>query len=322
MSIIQLITVVSNLAIGLLSPPAQPAQAVGANVLSAVPDRPLAAHAVRAVAYDAPDEAITKETCAACHDEQVASFDRSEHNRAMPSTGVECIACHGDATKHIENGGGAETMINPKKDLSAQAANQLCLGCHEKTGEQQHVATSEHSKAGIACVDCHNVHPDEKSALAAHKSGHSSMVPVSEEACLKCHSQVRADFAMPSKHRLHEGAMTCTSCHNVHGTTNARQVREQGKDMCVTCHKDKKGPFMFEHDAASLDGCTACHTPHGSPAQHMLKERDPRSLCLSCHTRDMGKGVPHGRASTTTMGDCQRCHSAVHGSNVDPYLLH
>ena len=62
--------------------------------------------------------------------------------------------------------------------------------------------------------------------------------------------------------------------------------------------------------------------PHGSPARHMLRERDPRALCLSCHSREMGKGVPHGRASTTTMGDCTRCHTAIHGSNVDPFLLH
>jgi predicted CXXCH cytochrome family protein len=108
----------------------------------------------------------------------------------------------------------------------------------------------------------------------------------------------------------------------VHGSTNPRQVREEGKEQCLSCHKDKRGPFMFEHEAGAEEGCVACHAPHGGPGSHMLKVRAVHILCLSCHSKDMGKGAPHGRASTTTMGDCQRCHSAIHGSNVDPFLLH
>jgi DmsE family decaheme c-type cytochrome len=320
MSIIQIITVFGSMAMNVLSPQAQPA--ITAESQIAAPARPMPAHVVRVFADAVPADAVTKETCASCHEDQVASFDRSEHGKAMSHGGAECTACHGDAAKHVEEGGGEATMVNLAKELSPQAANQVCQTCHQKTGEQAHSNMSEHTKAGVACIDCHNVHPDAKTAAAAHKSGSSSMIPKGEEACVKCHSSVAAEFAMPSRHRLHEGAMSCASCHNVHGSTNAKQVREEGKDQCVSCHKDKKGPFMFEHEAGALDGCTACHTPHGSAGQHMLKERDPRALCLSCHSKDMGKGVPHGRASATTMGDCQRCHSAIHGSNIDPYLLH
>jgi DmsE family decaheme c-type cytochrome len=319
MSFIHLIAVLGNLTVGLLSAPAPPTDAPAQVVF---PSKPVAAHAVAKTAHALPADAITKETCGTCHEEAVASFDRSEHSKAMETGGAECTACHGDATAHIDAGGGAETMTNPKTELSTQAANKVCMTCHEKTGERTHANVSEHTRAGVGCVDCHNAHPSEKQAIAAHKGGHSSMTPTSEEACLKCHSQVRAEFAMPSRHRLHEGAMSCTSCHNVHGTTSERQVRGGSKEMCGSCHKDKAQTFMFEHEAGAIDGCTSCHTPHGSAGQHMLKERDPRALCVSCHSRDMGKGVPHGRASTTTMGDCTRCHTAVHGSNVDPFLLH
>lgn len=317
MTIFSLITTVAGLGLALLQSPPRDADAVRPDPLAT----PLAAHVAITPPTPVPDD-VTKETCAACHEDQVASFDRSEHAHAMVGSGAECSACHGDATAHVEAGGGKETMINPRTELTALQQNETCLTCHQKTGEQAHANISEHTRAGVSCLDCHNVHPDERTALAAHRSGHGAMVPASAETCLRCHSQVEAEFAMPSRHRLHEGAMNCSSCHNVHGTTSARQLRAEGKDQCLACHQDKRGPFMFEHEAGNLDGCIACHSPHGSAARHMLKERDPRALCLSCHSREMGKGVPHGRASTTTMGDCTRCHSAVHGSNVDPYLLH
>ena len=321
MSIIQIITVVGNLAIGLWSAPAPPTAGAGNPSLSTVPSKPIAAHVVAKAALAMPADEVTKETCASCHEDQVASFDRSEHNVAMGG-GSECSSCHGDATAHIEAGGSAETMVNPKKDLTVKAADKVCLTCHEKTGEQMHAKLSEHSRAGVGCVDCHSVHPSAKEAVTAQKSGHGTMMPDGTDACVKCHSNIAAEFAMPSRHRLSEGAMSCSSCHNVHGSENARQVRNEGKEQCLTCHTDKRGPFMFEHEAGNLDGCTACHAPHGSAGNHMLKMRDARSLCISCHSKEMGKGVPHGRASTTTMGDCQRCHSAIHGSNVDPFLLH
>jgi DmsE family decaheme c-type cytochrome len=265
----------------------------------------------------------TKEECAPCHEDQVASFDRTAHARSWPAGQMDCEHCHGDATAHIEAGGGVETMISLTKDLSPTEASKVCLNCHEKSGEQSHVSLSEHTKAGVSCVQCHNVHPEQSDKVEAGKHGRGSMLPPNRlEFCLGCHSNIAAEISMPSRHRMKEGAMDCSSCHNVHGSLQRRQVRAETRDQCLSCHTDKRGPFMFGHEVINLEGCTACHSPHGSPAKNMLKERDQRALCLSCHSADMGKGVPHGRASTTTMGDCTRCHSAVHGSNVDPFLLH
>jgi DmsE family decaheme c-type cytochrome len=320
MSIITMFTVVAGLGVALVQSSLQDS----APVRPDRPDRlirPLAAHQAPTLAAAVPDD-VTKETCAACHEDQVASFDRSEHRHAMAGTGAECSSCHGDATAHVEAGGGQETMTHPRRELSAQQQSELCLYCHEKAGEQAHTRLGEHTRAGVSCIDCHETHPSERTAQVAHRSGKGAMVPATSDACLRCHSQVAAEFSLPSRHRLHEGAMDCSSCHNVHGSTSDRQLRNEGKDQCLTCHQDKRGPFMFEHLAGALDGCVSCHAPHGSAGRHMLKERDPRALCLSCHSREMGKGVPHGRASNTTMGDCTRCHTAVHGSNVDPFLLH
>lgn len=307
----------SLLVIGFLNSPSPNVSAAGA--ISA--PKPMAAHAVKATLLQ---DDVTMETCADCHEDEVASFGRTEHAAAWHTADMGklvCSSCHGDPTAHLSGNDKAGTMVG-FDEISSKAASELCMTCHQQPGEQGHARLSEHLRAGVACTDCHNVHPDEAQAMTAHKAGQGAMMPASEEACLKCHQNIAAEFAMPSRHKLHEGAMNCSSCHNVHGSENARQVREEGKEQCLSCHKDKRGPFMFEHEAGNLEGCTSCHAPHGAPGNHMLKMRDMRSLCLSCHSKEMGKGVPHGRASSTTMGDCTRCHSAVHGSNVDPFLLH
>ena len=117
--------------------------------------------------------------------------------------------------------------------------------------------------------------------------------------------------------------MKCSDCHNPHGSDNQHQLRADEKTLCVKCHQDKRGPFLYEHAAQSMDGCVACHEQHGSSARNMLKIRDVRALCLSCHSAEMGVGPPHGRGnlSTTTAGDCTRCHVAIHGSNRDKYFI-
>ena len=59
--------------------------------------------------------------------------------------------------------------------------------------------------------------------------------------------------------------MSCSSCHNPHGSTNVRMLRA-GTDInesCTTCHAEKRGPFLWEH-APVMENCVTCHDPHGS----------------------------------------------------------
>ncbi len=41
-------------------------------------------------------------------------------------------------------------------------------------------------------------------------------------------------------------------------------------ETCYTCHADKRGPFLWEHQPVNED-CTNCHTPHGSNITPLLK---------------------------------------------------
>ena len=74
------------------------------------------------------------------------------------------------------------------------------------------------------------------------------------------------------------------------------------------------------------EGCVACHTPHGSFTQKLLHKRDA-NLCIKCHAQVQTTAgeVVFGNTTHTAFirrGTCWSagCHTAVHGSNIDPKL--
>ena len=139
--------------------------------------------------------------------------------------------------------------------------------------------------------------------------------------CYTCHADVQAKFALPTHHPVAEGMMSCTDCHQPHGTMNPARLRGVQFEACVTCHVEKGGPFVFEHAAAHVEGCVACHTPHGSVDHMLLERRETRFLCLQCHVDPAAANTPHSRLGFQTSGDCVRCHAAIHGSNFNEFFL-
>ena len=157
------------------------------------------------------------------------------------------------------------------------------------------------------------------------------------DLCYSCHLQVKAQFSMPFKHRVNEGVIQCTDCHNPHGTFAAttrmtarpRMVDQgQGNEQpCMKCHTDKRGPFVFEHAAVRVDGCETCHNPHGSMNAKLLKRPVVATLCLECHNGAgsfgrSSQGIPR-QSPSHNMADprfqnCTTCHVRLHGSNTDP----
>jgi DmsE family decaheme c-type cytochrome len=112
--------------------------------------------------------------------------------------------------------------------------------------------------------------------------------------------------------------MTCTSCHNPHGTVTQTLLKENSiNDTCYTCHAEKRGPFLWEH-APSIESCTVCHDAHGSNHERMLKVPKPRQ-CQQCHVESRHPTSPYGRdagSAKFVMGrSCVNCHVNIHGSN-------
>src|SRR3989337_582676 len=97
---------------------------------------------------------------------------------------------------------------------------------------------------------------------------------------------------------------------------------DDANEVCFKCHKDKRGPFTWEHQALR-DGCTTCHKVHGSITDKMLVARDA-NLGLRCHVQTnfpkMGSNYNH--ATYLPRGTCWSagCHTAVHGSYFERYF--
>jgi DmsE family decaheme c-type cytochrome len=138
------------------------------------------------------------------------------------------------------------------------------------------------------------------------------------ETCGQCHLQKRAQQMRSSHMPLREGKLTCSSCHDPHGTlTQALLRKDSTNETCYACHAEKRGPFLWEH-APVTESCTTCHDAHGSNHEKLLKTAKPR-LCQQCHSEAGHPASPNLRdavAFRRTLGrGCVNCHTNIHGSN-------
>lgn len=253
---------------------------------------------------------IGSDTCKTCHEELYEkNFKLTPHFKTTLEDGHGCESCHGPGSLHVEGGGDVSKIIS-FKTLSKNEANDRCLTCHGAKHEQRHFSTSSHNNNDVGCIDCHSPHFAKGSEhLLARKQ---------PDLCYGCHTSAKADFAQAYHHRVNEGLVHCSDCHNVHGTTTLRQVRAlpSGDQICLKCHAEKQGPFVYEHVPVKTEGCTSCHTPHGSNNPRFLRVSQVNLLCLQCHTFPvLSPGGPTHNQSTKYQA-CTMCHAAIHGSNA------
>jgi DmsE family decaheme c-type cytochrome len=136
--------------------------------------------------------------------------------------------------------------------------------------------------------------------------------------CYQCHADQKAQFNMPIHHKVNEGLVKCSDCHDVHGTflPNNQKSTEDQNAVCTKCHTDVRGPFVFEHAPVRAEGCTTCHTPHGTQNPRLLNMPSVATLCNQCHSPLSAGGVHGLDAGSTTVTPCVTCHTMIHGSNA------
>ncbi len=272
-----------------------------------------------------PATYVGNEVCKACHTPQFEKFSQTMMGKIFLFNARDekerqaCEACHGPGSHHVAAGGGRGVggLISFRKDSgeSAKVQNEVCLTCHQR-GIQTYWEASPHAGRGIACVNCHTVmeKTSDKYQLAKVTDKTVFFTKQAEtEVCLQCHLQRKAQLQRSSHMPLREGKLTCTSCHNPHGSPNPSQlIQTSVNENCYTCHTERRGPFLWEH-VPVLDNCTNCHDPHGSVNDRLLKERVPR-LCVECHNNPHGnRNGPNAYYSFNR--SCTNCHSQIHGSN-------
>ena len=258
--------------------------------------------------------------CATCHDKPVAGMAGTPHSRLDG----KCASCHGDPTAHMKSvleSGEPGPIVSIKK-MKADQVNQTCLTCHDKA-RQANWGGGAHERRGLSCVSCHSVHAFQ-STKAQLKTARDS------ETCFTCHTQIRAKGMRVSHHPVREGAMECASCHDPHDGTKPKMISaESVNEKCLSCHTEKRGPFLWEH-APVRENCLTCHDPHGSNHEKLLAARQPY-LCQRCHLNTRHPGTLYdgtntlaGRSVSNRAVEhaCKNCHQNVHGGNAPsgPYL--
>lgn len=302
---------------------------------------------LRVFAEAKAEDYIGEQTCADCHSELVANFQKSghatfSHDPKLPTDKKACEGCHGPGKPHLDEN-------NPKiisyKKLTATETTAMCLRCHNDTMAKGHWNGTAHQMADVSCTSCHQIHPDSDTPLGgkdAHPGDTNLLVDSStgrslvktpvfptgrvtknllkaDEAtlCGSCHQNQVTQFRLNTHHPVLEGRMVCSDCHSLHPSKASKKQVSFNRERCIACHGEIAGPFAYEHDPVSGlsgDACSECHKPHGSQNPRLLTGFS-RGLCLKCHT-DKSRNHHLGRTCWSA-----GCHVAMHGSNTSPDLL-
>ena len=290
------------------------------------------------------DDYVGSDACKDCHEDQFKAFSHTPHaglatNNSWKGKVSGCESCHGPGKAHIEEG-------DPKKIISfkaksSKAISETCLSCHAGKEDHNNFRRGEHWRNDVGCTDCHSAHsspsiggnPGSNTLVSEAVRRNqdllaANMLKGSEpQLCIGCHSETKAQFSRPFHHKVLEGLIKCSDCHNPHGGFELKQTRlATGTDAgCLKCHTDKQGPFTFEHAPLKVEGCVSCHTPHGAANAKLLTRSTIRQLCLECHSNAHEIGAPdtpnfHNQA-TSRYQNCTTCHTKIHGSHVDRFFF-
>jgi DmsE family decaheme c-type cytochrome len=256
--------------------------------------------------------------CLDCHrasaDSPVHAIFNTVHGKLAGGGGAGCLSCHGSSESHrsAPSTVAPDISFGPRWPASAEQRDNSCLACHE-SGDQLFWQGSAHQGEALSCDSCHNSHQQQDLKTAKVEAN---------EQCINCHTDIRAEINLPSRHPIVEGKTACTDCHNPHGGAGDASLHQVSlNDNCLSCHQEKRGPFLWEHAPVAED-CALCHRAHGSVHPRLLSARGP-TLCQQCHAAAFHPSLPYGAeglaggsANQNVLGkNCLNCHSQVHGSN-------
>jgi predicted CXXCH cytochrome family protein len=297
----------------------------------------------------AGDDTDKSTGCIHCHQNVTRQLEKTVHARtevAGTSAGTSCQACHGPGKAHAD----AELLAEKNETKDPEAKKLIfrfdgspkvnaayCLACHRSSKQHQLFDRSEHKLQAVSCDQCHDPHLVFREGVARETAepslpqaqfvgapklteevrwlNESLLKKTQPELCFTCHHSIEAQFAMPNHHRVPEGLMKCTDCHNPHGSLTPSLLKNASAyETCISCHVEKGGPFVYKHATVTVEGCTMCHTPHGSANLHLLVRGEVRFVCRSCH-------ASHPALSYQDSGSCTRCHVMIHGSNASEVFV-
>jgi DmsE family decaheme c-type cytochrome len=258
------------------------------------------------------------DTCLTCHSDKEGTIKGTPHGQAKnprsPEATHGCESCHGPGQAHVDDD--AKGHIKKFGELKPNEISETCLACHNR-GAHAAWEGSAHDRRNLSCTTCHSVHNP--------KSAERQLVkPTETQVCASCHKLQVAKTERAVAHMpVREGKMSCSTCHNPHGSiSNVKNLKTGSSvaELCTSCHTEMRGPMLFEHTPVR-ENCATCHDPHGTSNDRMLVTRMPM-LCQRCHIFAKHPATLYDRDEITTNKSnrmfgrsCVNCHSNIHGSN-------
>jgi predicted CXXCH cytochrome family protein len=262
-------------------------------------------------------------TCLSCHASAHPNFLRSDHAKAD----VSCSSCHSI------HGPVAAAVPAPPAEAAAPAASDAAPAVGPAPAAVVApiavVATKKTSVStrffGVLKPDASAHDPLQWNTASLDVPGaNPNLLKASQpQLCYSCHVDIKPAFSQPFHHKVNEGLMKCTDCHDSHGTFRNNQLRSTADQnmICTKCHTETRGPFVFEHAAVKAEGCLSCHSPHGSQNARLLNVPNINQMCNQCHS-PVASGTIHGQgAGSAEVQSCVSCHTMIHGSNINPALI-
>jgi predicted CXXCH cytochrome family protein len=237
----------------------------------------------------------TGPTCDGCH-----SVDYNIRTKQVAEWNVGCERCHGPGSEHVAHPSRGN-IVNPAQ-TDTVAETDTCVQCHSqgqplnKPIEGKYYDWPVGYRVGLRLQDYWKL---EDCTL-----GQTTFYYFPDCTAHKNRMQGN-DFAQSLMYRH---GITCSSCHDVHGTANYAQLRKPAEQICLDCHgpTSANGPHtatLAEHthhkDGSTGSQCVACHMPaietEGVPGAfvhaHTFRfiapsETDKYAIpnpCTSCH---------------------------------------
>lgn len=226
-------------------------------------------------------EFVGSEACATCHEQIARDFPTATHARLKApgdnTKNIGCESCHGPGSLHVQSGGAAHTIVNPRRSPTT------CFQCHLEIRSQFELPHHHPVLEGkMSCADCHNPHKGDAvigggaNFPQSIKGGGTALLG-QNDTCFQCHTAQRGPFVFEHE-ALREG---CVTCHSPHGSVNQRMLTERNQTLCLKCHlqeQSSSGHLIIadvDHSSFVQQGTcwsAGCHEAvHGSQVTPVLR---------------------------------------------------
>jgi predicted CXXCH cytochrome family protein len=237
----------------------------------------------------------TGPTCDGCH-----SVDYNIHTKQVAEWNVGCERCHGPGSEHVAHPSRGN-ILNPDQ-MDAAAETDMCIQCHSQGQpltnpiEDRYYDWPVGYHVGLRLQDFWKLEDCTLGQITFYYF----------PDCTAHKNRMQGNDFVQSV--MYRHGITCSSCHDVHGTSNYAQLRKPANQVCLDCHgpSSANGPHtatVEEHthhkDGGPGSDCVACHMPaietEGVPGTfvhaHTFRFVSPAmtekygipNACTSCH---------------------------------------